>query len=517
MTRKILSLVLCLMLALTSVSVLAETVTATYPLVSEPLTVTGMISTTNKPDNPRIVWQKLEEITGIHVDFKNVESDALGVYMAAGDWPDFFHHNLDATYINDYGILGGMFIDYNEYMQYMPYLQDTFADYPELTKIVTETNGAIYQLPRLERSATTTQARVYYRTDVMEAAGLTMPTTTEEFYNVLVALKEYNKGAAPLIASVYSGAYFEPLMYSCFGPSTNPDFEDDDTGVVVFNRTSDQYRHFLEYMTRLYKEGLLHQEFLTMDGTTRLSLASEGLGVFMDGTAHSLVEKDFPSGNVDLGVLAPMTSEYDDEQVVLGQLVGASGGFAINSASKHIVELCQMIDIFFAEDEVVPGSGVYGIIGCYGPEGMMWQFSNEDKTQYEFILPEGYEGTTTNYQYEEMMYNNCGRVDVLANAVTSTPGNAQSRQLGFVANLLPYHDELVFPGNYLKFTEDEQYTLDSYYVDIKTYVEEMRSKFITGVADVATEWDAYCAQIEAMGIGEVLAVYQAAYDRWNGK
>ncbi len=452
MIRKLLSLLLCLALGCACLGALAE---GGYPIVDEPISVTAIVTSWSDSQNPRLSWTALEEVTGIHVDFTYVESDALAVFMAAGDWPDFFHTTLASSYINDYGILGGMFVNYYDYLDIMPNLVQSFEDYPGSEKMVRETNGAIYQLPRMERSATTCQARVYYRADVMEKAGLEMPTTTEEFYDVLTALKEFNEGAAPLVVSLYGSGYFEPFMYASFGPSTQVDFEDDGEGKVVYNRTSEQFKLYLEYMNRLYSEGLLHQEYLTLDGTTKLSLASEGLTVFMDGTAHSLTEADFPSGHVDLDVLAPLTSEYDDERVVLGSLGMNVGGFAINAQSKYVPEICKMLDVYFATEEVVPGTGVYGIIGCYGPENGMWRFSNEDKTLYEFVLPEGYEGTTTNYQYKEVIYTNCGRVDVLANAVTSTPGNAQSRQLGFVKNLTPYGKPDEFPTGFLKFTEDE--------------------------------------------------------------
>ncbi len=512
--KKTLSLVLALVLALGVFC--APALAAEYPLVSEPVTVSGLIEK-ESVGNERILWKELEKLTGIHVEWTAVESDSMPVFLAAGNWPDFFHFTLDSAAINDYGILGGKFVDYNAHLDEMPNFVQSLADYSELTKAITETNGAIYQLPYIEESATTCQARVYYREDTLRDAGCEMPTTTEEFYEVLKKLKEYNNGAAPLIVSIFSGSYFEPFMYASFGPSRVPDFEDDGEGNVVFNRTSEQYKRFLTYMNQLYKEGLLHQEYLTLDGTTRLSLAQEGLGVFMDGTAHSLTEGDFKSGKCEIGVLAPLTSEFDSERVVMGQYPFSGGSYAINADSKYVSELCKLFDILYATEEVAPGTGLYGEAGCYGPEGMMWKFADDEHNYYEFTLPEGYEGSTTNYQYDEMIYTNSGRATALAHAVTSTPGNAQSRQLGFVNNLIPYHEDTPFPTKFLKFTEDEQFVLDNNYVEIKSKVEEMRSQFITGVADIEQQWDAYVNELNAMGLDEVLKVYQASFDRWNGK
>jgi len=44
----------------------------------------------------------------------------------------------------------------------------------------------------------------------------------------------------------------------------------------------------------------------------------------------------------------------------------------------------------------------------------------------------------------------------------------------------------------------------------------MEGKFITGIADIETGWDEYCATLEKMGVQDVIEVYQAAYDRFNG-
>ena len=50
--------------------------------------------------------------------------------------------------------------------------------------------------------------------------------------------------------------------------------------------------------------------------------------------------------------------------------------------------------------------------------------------------------------------------------------------------------------------------------DITNYVDQMRAKFITGVEPL-DHWDSYLAEIERMGIGDVLEIMQTAYDRWN--
>jgi putative aldouronate transport system substrate-binding protein len=48
---------------------------------------------------------------------------------------------------------------------------------------------------------------------------------------------------------------------------------------------------------------------------------------------------------------------------------------------------------------------------------------------------------------------------------------------------------------------------------MKTYVEQMEAKFITGVEPLSN-WDKYVKTLEGMGVEEYVKVYQDAYDRW---
>ena len=125
----------------------------------------------------------MAEITGVNFEWVVLDEEAFATYLAGGDWDfDFIHwKGLDATLVNDYGVEGGMFANYYDYLEYMPNLQQLFEDYPEAEKAVREINGEMYRLPSVEISATATQVRPYFRTDILEEAGIAVPTTTEEF------------------------------------------------------------------------------------------------------------------------------------------------------------------------------------------------------------------------------------------------------------------------------------------------------------------------------------------------
>ncbi len=501
-----------------SIATTGESEVGTYPIVSDPITVKGLVvgrSTNTRTD--RIVWNKVSEVTGINIEWECIDEEALATYLAGSDWPDFIHYNLSTSLVNDYGVVGGRFVNYNDYIDYMPNLQAAMEKYPLMKKASTQSNGEMYSLPGYEVSATTSSARPYVRTDVLEAAGLEMPKTTQEFHDALATLKD-KFGVASFIPEFSNDeSYWGPMLFAAFGKQTNLNFDDDGTGKVIFNRTSEQMKLYLTYMHQLYAEGLIHQEYLTLDGTSRFDAAKSGQVAFIgSGEGNNLAAEDFPDGEFHLDCMAPLTSEYDDDQTILGKSgYFGNGGFFLNKESQYITELCRMFDIMYATEEVVPGSGLLGESFTYGIKGVDWDYDEGDAKTYTLTAPESYDGAFSTYQYEEVIWDGAGLADALAGYVTSTPGNSQARQLGFVNNVIPYQSDIYFPASMLKFTEDEQYVLDNRLTDIQTYYKEMEGKFITGVVDIESGWDTYCQTLDQMGVQDVLDVYQAAYDRWN--
>lgn len=491
----------------------------TYPIVDEPITVKGLVvgrSTNTRTD--RIIWNKVSEITGINIEWECIDEDALATYLAGSEWPDFIQHTLSSSLVNDYGVVGGRFVNFNDYLDYMPNLVQAMKDYPIIQKAATQSNGAMYSLPSVEVSATTVSARPYYRTDVLEKAGVAVPTTVDEFHDALVALKEYYGVVSFIPELSMDESYWGPMLFAAFGTLTNMNFDDDGNGNVIFNRTSEQMKDYLTWMNQLYTEGLIHQEYLTLEGTARFDAAKSGTCAFIGGgEANSLAATDFEDGEFHIDCLAPLTSDKDSTQSIVGKSAYFDGGILINANSEYVTELCRMFDMIYATEEVVPGSGLLGQSFCYGIKGVDWDYDEGNNSTYSLNAPESYDGAFTTYQYEELIWNGCGRLDALAGYVTSTPGNGQARQYGFVNNVIPYQSDLYFPAGMLKFTEDEQYVLDNHLTDIQTYYKEMEGKFITGVVDIETGWDEYCNTLEQMGVQDVIEVYQAAYDRWNGK
>ena len=493
-----------------------------YPLVKEgeEVTLKGAVIGGGTPENKdRLVWQAVEEVTGVNIEWEFVNRETINTWLAGSEWPDFIltgnSTDINDTLMYDYGIIGGRFVNILDHLEDMPHFTQFLEDYPEARKAFTESNGEMYEFPGLDGMVTAVYSRPYMRTDVLEEAGCKIPTTVDEFYDCLVKLKEYYGHEGWLYKQNDTNSFF-PIVFGAFGTLTESVFEDDGNGNVIFVRSSDQMKLYYEFMNKLYEEKLINQECFTIDYNVAVDLEKNGGYAFLEYAAESIGKDQLKDGDFSyLTCLEPLTSEYDNTREVMGRMgIMSRSGPYMNAESEYVDLMCKVFDIMYATEEVVEGSGLHGMSFFYGIQGKHWDF-DDNGTTYTQYWPDTY-ATFGNFQNSEIVWNNAGRGDALAGYVTSTEGNAQARAISFVEKVWPYvrNSSDVFPTNFLKFTEDEQFVIDQYWSEIKTYYNEMQAKFITGTVDIETGWDEYLKTLDDMGIAEVLKVYQAAYDRW---
>lgn len=496
--------------------VAVENYVPTYPIVEEPITIKGLVVGEDvSASSTRMVWDEVEKITNIHIEWENIDIDAYSTRLASGQWPDLIAHDMGQTALYDYAVLGGKLVNYLDYLDIMPNLKKTFEDYPQTLAYATQLDGGVYNLFRVSgKQATACYARPHYLKHVLEEAGYTGEiNTVDDFYNALVACKEYY-GTPSYIHYAHKQSGWCPMLFAAFGPLTQQDMADDGTGKIVPGRTTNQYKEYLKFMHKLYEEDLMHKEYLTLDAAAQLKLVQGGTYAFIPASvAQKLVDVDVDNNWDNLATLDPFTSEFDDTQTLVGYPdYYTAHGMYVNKDSEYVEEICKMLDIAFATEEVVEGSNLYGTNFSSGPENIVWK-NNGDGTFSEFA-PEGYESKSV-FVSQYYTWDSYGRNDFWVNMVTSTPGNTQARQMGYLNSVIPYQSDRYVNMTAMKFTEDEQYVIENKWGEINTYVKQMEAEFISGSKDIDAEWDNFVATVEQMGLQECVEVYQAAYDRFN--
>ena len=68
----------------------------------------------------------------------------------------------------------------------------------------------------------------------------------------------------------------------------------------------------------------------------------------------------------------------------------------------------------------------------------------------------------------------------------------------------------------LSFTEEERDAIDDNWTNLNTAIEEYEQSVLMGVQDIDATWDNHIASLKAMGLDEVVAAYNSAYERYKG-
>ncbi len=488
----------------------------TYPIVDEPVTFTAATSYENMGE--KIFSQAYAEATNVNIDWiywPDFQTQ-LGVAMAGQDIPDLiFNHNqsLDKVTTQKYGDQG-VFVNYADYLQYMPNLTSLMEQYPESRAAVQNEDGTIYALPCYTETLTAFAGTIYYRTDMFEEAGVAEPTTTDELLQAVKDIQAYfGKDNDDFVAmQIYNNGHMSSMLlyflFPSFGDEIEWEFGAVDGKTVTANMISDQYRRTLEYMHELYNSGGFDKNIYSEDGTNARAVVL-GNNTAMTSYATVLTLDNFESGNFDVDMLSPLTSEYSSTQKYPKAYNSRFASQQISSKCEDVETLVKYIDALYAPEDNPVADGLFSIAMWFGIKGENWDYADDAHETYSIFLPEGFDGAETDFINKYGIGNafNC-----IFPALNSTSPGLLCKGLGTRDKLLPYAVD-VFPKNYLTFTQEESDLYAELYTDIQEYISQSQATFVTeGVTD--DSWNAYVSQVEKMGIEEVLSIYQAAYDRY---
>lgn len=145
----------------------------------------------NFEDNAMTKW--LEEQTNIEFEFVVAESaevdTKLNLLLSTGEYPDLIMGmNVNSSLQSMYG-KEGVFIPLNDYIEDTTYIKQMFEEYPQVLDSLTMEDGNVYKIPMVNDALHLQSNHKMFINQVwLDNLGLKMPTTTEEFREVLRAL-----------------------------------------------------------------------------------------------------------------------------------------------------------------------------------------------------------------------------------------------------------------------------------------------------------------------------------------
>lgn len=150
-------------------------------------------------------------------------------------------------------------------------------------------DGRIYGVPYMYPADREIANFMIARMDLCKAAGITeMPTTLDEFYDMLVALKNYYGDEYIVLA----GPFYQPseaneawaipkTITSAFGIYS--DWMVNDEGKVIYMTEHPNFAALIEFMSKLYKEGLIDPDWAVNTSSTLKEKFSSGKTIICCG------------------------------------------------------------------------------------------------------------------------------------------------------------------------------------------------------------------------------------------
>ncbi|WP_214628221.1 extracellular solute-binding protein [Paenibacillus agaridevorans] len=489
------------------------------PIVADKLTLdTWIVSDGNfrgQNYNEKNSFAKMEGLTNININWIQGSGadgvEAFNLLMAGGQLPDLVAYNNMVTEGPKYGQQGA-FVELTPYIeQHAPNFKKILDNHPELRKLLTTADGEIYQFPQLNlHEYNLVQMYPQIRQDWLEKLKLEEPKTIDDWYTVLKAIKEGDPNGNGIADEIPYVAVNLQHIIRTFGPAFNTDWEFYvDNGKVKFAPYEAEYKELLQWLNKLYSEGLLDKnylvdtdfKFLTEKVTTDRAGAWAGWsGSYMRSFTDLM--KDHPTFKL-VGTEPPVGPKGEQRFGFHAWPLGTVG-VAISAKSKHIEEAVKWLDFQYSE------------------EGIMLNNFGEEGVSYEMV--DGYP------KFTDAVFNNPEGLNSTESLLSYTIGGGMWSTVADERYLEQYDMEEAIEakqkvGKYINFdkafppitlTAQQNDKVASLLADIRTYRDEYANGFVMGNRSF-DEYDRFVQQLKQMKIEEIIAVYQEAYDNYLGK
>ncbi|MFC4404113.1 extracellular solute-binding protein [Gracilibacillus xinjiangensis] len=493
------------------------------PIVNEQIKLkifADRASSTNEDWNDVMVFNEYEKMTNIDVEWEMVPTDALeekrNLALASGTLPDVFHSadlsNLDLLKYGQQGV----FLELNDLIdQYAPNLKKLMEENPDIKKGLTFPNGKIYSMPTIyspDFTSVLIGSRPWINQEWLDQLGMEMPETTEDFYQYLKAVKETDlNGNGELDEIPYGGTVIGGLVgwlkgaYGLGNIGTRHkyvDIDPENNDQLRFFAAEEGYRQMLEFIHKLYSEGLIQQNIYTIDYNQFLANGSENI---YGSTVLTNPRTSFGDvGEQFIGANALEGENGDKMFVDIGSSLVRLGGFAITKENPDPAATVRWMDHFYSDE----GAKLFFM----GIEGETYQETEDGEVEYLDKITNSPDGLTMEQELAKYMtwlgggYPGIVKKDYFKGA-ESLPSAIEAAE-----RLDPYLPEQLIPA--FTFTEEESSRFSALAADIEKYVEETQDKLITGEISFA-EWDNYIQTLHDMGLEEYMEIQNAAYERYK--
>ena len=495
----------------------ATPVEGSNPVSDKPVTFTMMYS--GEYDANYKTLAKMKELTNVTLDvtaIPDADYDTRNqlVINTGEDMPDI----ISKTKPKAAQALSGVLLPISDYYDQMPnfmaFIKKNNLQY--LIDNAKQADGKVYELPVNTKEVKTSSKQIMIRKDIFEKNNIPIPTTYDELYTAAKKLKEIYPESQP-IQVIYGNGNLLDMVAPSFGTSTGWSkgidgfhyVEDKDDW--IFAPTSNEYKTMLQYLNKLYSEGLFNQEYTTFSSDIYAQNASTGTAFILMADwlgCEVPYNQALQKAGEDKANWAPIYPLEGPAGAYLSRVSNSSQTMVISaSAAKkdYFLQLIKWLDWMYSDE----GASLFswGIEGetytadangnkaispdvkcAANPNGTLdtSKVYGTANNCFTFVYPYDQELATMAESYKELIKQ-------------ETEGNA-------IPNIEPA----------IPLSEDDVDTQSLYSTNLNDYVDQMTTKFIMG-GESFSNWDNFVSECNSKGADKLLELYNKAWDKKQGK
>ena len=549
--KRVLSLVLALIMAMSLVAcggksdaqlsngemVEVDIATLQFPL-AEQATLKGLtnfpVGSESEPNN-RTIFQRLEEQTNVHIEWKAIQSDQWGEKIAlemsnVKTLPDFvFNAGFGDADLLKYA-KQGVIINVEEYIEaYMPNLTAVFEKYPEYKAMSTDEDGHIWALPWIEQlGANKTAIQTVGNMSFINVAwldflGLEKPETVEEFEAVLVAFRDnaaalqaefgIEGSVIPLACIMNDGDQDPYILINGFGegygdPDRGRHINVTDDKEVVCSATSEGFKKGTAWLHELYAQGLIDPEAFTQDWSTYVAKGKSGrYGVCFSWDVANIANL------TDWEPLPVLTADVTNFTAQNGSFTSGfdRGRCVVTAAAKNPALVCAWLDQMYAPLQAPQNNwGTYG----ENDEFDIFEMGTNDKGEPMLKHAPLGDASPVEVREAECVGGPLAILDEYYGVYVTCPDDAQYRLDWIKDYFTPdMNHKYVFPNVFM--SPDDTKQISNLQADIQKCINAFKSNSVmNGFTDA--DWEQFLKDLEAYKLDEYLSIFQKYVDVYYG-
>lgn len=486
--------------------------------------ITNASANSTQDPNERIIFQRLEEATNVHIDWtcyvEDQFSDKKNLALAqAKSLPD----GLFNAGMSDYDLLRyakqNVIISVEDLIDnYMPNLKAVLDENPEYRSMITATDGHIYAFPWIEQLGSGKEAIQtigdipFINKTWLDELGLEVPTTTDELEEVLLAFKENdpagNKDTIPMSFIINGGNEDVSFLMGAFGEGYGdvPDhIAVTNDKEVVYTPTQEGYKDAINWLHELQTEGVIDPEAFTQDWSTYVAKGKAGrYGLFFTWDSANI------AANMEDYIPLPALAGPTGTVSVPRQSASATSGFdrgrcVLTSNCENPALAAAWIDQMYE-----PLQSIQNNWGTYGEEDTFNIFEMTDSGMLQH-MDLGSESPVEVRQAQNVA-GPLAILDGYYGTYVTCPDDAQYR-LDWIKDIYTKDmiEEYVYPNVFM--SQEDTDAVTQYTTDLDKYANQKKAEWILN-GGVNEEWDSYLEKLEGYGLSKYLELKQTYLDEY---